>query len=510
MTDEIDVGANPAAGDYFLKRLGWQARPFTAGENTGRNRHCVTYRDSDQSIRHALISLVKSAQRKIFIASFFLGDAELAEELVAAAGRLVGGVYVISAIDDRSLRRGLDELEDEETSDGPEGERRDPAEHKRFDKLAGGGVYVRGHENCHAKFAVVDDEVALVTSANFTTRALEKTGESGVLVHDAVEARRLARLFARLWHGGCTWEIPPVSQHEKYTAERRTAGLWSGTVPQPEPDSSYGVIWTDGKEHHILRHLQRIVASAQKELLLATWSLNGMSRTPKLLLDPVIQAVQKGVRVRMLVRVFNDRPHHRTDAGMFADAGVEIVPDTLTHAKGAIADGRQGALFSANFDREHGLTSGVEVGWRLDGTPLLDEARAYFQHAMDHSDAEFVRTPTHRELHDRLLTRKLQRWPLPRRIKVQATSPAWESLASGNETGPILFTVNDNGDVDLLVDQHRLAIRGDGTHDVFRLEISSLEETKPSDERLEEWLQTRRPSETETRGICPAIFTAYT
>lgn len=508
MADEIDAGANPVAGDYFLKRSGWKVRPFTSvAENNGGDRHCVTYRDSDQSIRNSLISLVKSARRKIFIASFFLGDAELAEELVAAADRLVGGVYVISALDDRSLSRGLEELEDE--GDGPEERRRDPAEHKRFDKLVGGGVYVRGHENCHAKFAVVDDEVALVTSANFTTRALAETGENGVVVHDPAEARHLARLFARLWHEGCVWEIPPISQHEKYTVERREPGQWNGTVPQPEPDSSYGVIWTDGEEQHILRHLQGIVACAQEELLLATWSLNGMSRAPKLLLDPVTQAAEKGVQIRMLVRDFNDRPHHRSDAGLFADAGVEIVPDTLTHAKGAIADGRHGALFSANFDQQHGLTSGVEAGWRLDGTPLLAEARAYFQHAMDHADAEFVRTPHQRDLHDRLLpTWKWRRWPLPRRITVRATSQAWESLASGMDEGPVLFTVNDDADVDLLAGRHRLAVLRDDTGDAFRLEVRTHEEAKPSDQRLEEWLQTRRPPSTEKRGICPAIFTA--
>ncbi|SNR99817.1 phospholipase D-like domain-containing protein [Actinomadura mexicana] len=505
MTDEIDVGAKTVEGDYFLNRPGWKSRPFTAGGNVDGNRHCVTYRNSDQSIRHALISLVKSARRKIFIASFFLGDAELAQELVAAAQRLVGGVYVISAIDDRSLRRGLDELEDGDIGVGVGGERRDPAEHKRFDKLVGSGVYVRGHENCHAKFAVADDETALVTSANFTTRALEKTGESGVLVHDAIEARRLARLFARLWHEGCTWEIPPMSHHEKYTAERRSPAAWAGTVPQPGFDSSYGVIWTDGQDQHILRHLQRIVTGAREELLLATWSLNGMSRHPELLLEPVKQATRRGVRVRMLVRVFNDRLHHRADAGTFADAGVEIVPDTLTHAKGAIADSRRGALFSANFDREHGLTSGVEAGWRLDGTPLLDEARAYFQHAMDNADAEFARTPSQRDLHDRLITWKLQRWPLPRRMAVEATSLAWKSLASGVEAGPVLFTVDGDGEVELLVDRHRFAIRQNGM-DVVRLEISPHVEPKPSDQRLEEWLRTRGVPATGTRGVCPAVF----
>jgi hypothetical protein len=43
----------------------------------------------------------------------------------------------------------------------------------------------------------------------------------------------------------------------------------------------------------------------------------------------------------------------------------------------AIADRRHGALFSANFDTQWGLTSRVEVGCRLDGTSALSETVRY-------------------------------------------------------------------------------------------------------------------------------------
>jgi phosphatidylserine/phosphatidylglycerophosphate/cardiolipin synthase-like enzyme len=49
----------------------------------------------------------------------------------------------------------------------------------------------------HAKFVVVDDDLAFVTSANFTEAAQERNIEAGVLVRSAPFARRLREHFDR-------------------------------------------------------------------------------------------------------------------------------------------------------------------------------------------------------------------------------------------------------------------------------------------------------------------------
>ena len=144
--------------------------------------------------------MISSARRKIFIASFLLGDAALLDALAAAASRLLGGVYVITQLDERRLVQGLQELADSEDP-GEENGGIDAAvqtQKKRFDQMTRNGIYVRGHLNCHAKFDVADDETALVTSANLMTSALDFTGENGVVITDRAQVRRLARVFARL------------------------------------------------------------------------------------------------------------------------------------------------------------------------------------------------------------------------------------------------------------------------------------------------------------------------
>jgi phosphatidylserine/phosphatidylglycerophosphate/cardiolipin synthase-like enzyme len=50
----------------------------------------------------------------------------------------------------------------------------------------------------HAKCVVVDESIAFVTSANFTTAAQHKNVELGVLVRDAVFARRVASQWRNL------------------------------------------------------------------------------------------------------------------------------------------------------------------------------------------------------------------------------------------------------------------------------------------------------------------------
>ena len=210
MSELLDLSAQPVDGCYFLRRRMSDPADF-AGTSPGAYKHVFTYWKSERTIRSELEAMIAGARRKIFIASFLLGDPALLDALTAAAGRLLGGVYVITQLDEQRLGRGLQELadaDDPELGHGGIGAAVE-AQKKRFDKMTQNGIYVRGHLNCHAKFVVVDDEIALVTSANLMTSALDFTGEDGVVITDLAEVQRLARLFARLWRTGCVYEARP-------------------------------------------------------------------------------------------------------------------------------------------------------------------------------------------------------------------------------------------------------------------------------------------------------------
>src|SRR5439155_7585666 len=127
----------------------------------------------------------------------------------------------------------------------------------------------------------------------------------------------------------------------------------------------------------------------------------------------------------------------RAEAYAFAGAGVEIVPDRLTHAKCAIADGTRGALFSANFMTHHGLTGGVEVGMRLDDTRALAEAARYFEHLIAEADMTFVRDQVLRRLAESLYADDLTPCPLPPTVSVMVEDRHWATLRQ--QTGVVLY-----------------------------------------------------------------------
>jgi hypothetical protein len=109
--------------------------------------------------------------------------------------------------------------------------------------------------------------------------------------------------------------------------------------------------------------------------------------------------------------------------------------------EGTHADGRYGALFSANFDAVHGMFFGVEVGTRLDGRPALVEARRYFRHAMTHADLEFAPAPTQRDLDRSVGARWRQPWPYDPRLTVSAGDGDWRRLVGAAVSGPVLWAM---------------------------------------------------------------------
>lgn len=235
-----------------------------------------------------------------------------------------------------------------------------------------------------------------------------------------------------------------------------------------------------------------------------THNLPRMVAHPEMLFDPVRRAVERGVQVRMLLRGRNQVYASRAEATEFAEAGVEIYPDLLTHAKGAIADGRRGALFSANFLTDQGLTGGVEVGMRLDNTPALTEALRYFEHVMAEANMAFVRDPHLGELAGTLYAHALTRWPLPETIEVVADDNHWKRLAQ--QQGVVLYERTGTGPITLWSgsDQWKL----ENVEGWWWLEPEAHERKgRQATELFEEWLTTRNKTpDGVQRGLCSATL----
>lgn len=64
----------------------------------------------------------------------------------------------------------------------------------------------------HAKCVVVDDEVAFVTSANFTERAQSRNVEAGVLVRNLHFTQQLRHQFESLVQSRAVVQVPGLGQ----------------------------------------------------------------------------------------------------------------------------------------------------------------------------------------------------------------------------------------------------------------------------------------------------------
>lgn len=352
---------------FFVPRHAEQAKPLPAFAHLR-----TTVPGRSRTVHDALVALIDSASERVFVCSFLLGGEAVRDALRRAVQRLRGHVYVITALDDKALQRSLAQELDEIDQDALKRER------KSFEALTRHGVYVRGAENCHAKFCIVDDRAALVGSANFDPNGLDldergaiPCGELGLVLESPERVSPLAALFRHLWKCGCQREAPPL--REGYRLNGVSPGKES--VPK-EPEEADAVVWTGFKSTAILAGIQSVIAAAHQTLLLASYSFTGMREKPTLLLNALADARKRGVQVEMLLR---DRSRDLPEIAALLAIGVGVRANRENHAKYAIADGHYGLLFSANFDGVHGLTNGVETGVRLRRDEALEVAKWHAQ-----------------------------------------------------------------------------------------------------------------------------------
>lgn len=488
MHDHIDIGGIRIADGFFLAR---PDHPSPIPFRGPRGRIVFTRPTREASLRDALYDLVESATRKLFVCSFLLDDPGLVERLQRKAQELRGSVYVVTALKDEWLTSTFADTDPDEAPAPPTKHLVEP--------LVEVGVQVRGCQNAHAKFAVVDDREALISTANFDTRGLLATGEAGCRVTAPSEVHRLTRLFSRLWLSRCELEMPH-DRSGRFTARSTKRPATPTAVPAASRAEMERVIWTDGDEHLIADAIVATADAAQRELVVSTYDVVGIDRLREYVSAPLQRAVQRGVQVRLLTRIRNPRRTTRDSLRQLAALGVEVRGDSTNHAKFVIADRSVGALFSANLDAEHGLTNGIEAGVAVRG----EEAAAlcgYFEEAFhDFESAPFVDRPTHAEV-DRLLRARFRRpWGPGEEVRVQCDQSTWLSLCTAANRGePVLYHGSDDTLV-LMAASESYAIKSSDGHMTRLSAGGSPAGRRSSGQLLDHWMSGRDACE-NARGI---------
>lgn len=340
--------------------------------------HVATWQGSP-GIRRRILRALREAQGKVLFCSFIFADEQIVDALCEVAERLRGGVYVITSLD-RDLRPDRSEAEDSFDEDRREAHRAALA------RLSQAGAWLRGVPDCHAKFCVVDDELAIVTSANATREAYERNPENGVALRDRSVAHELGRLFAHLFIERPGFDSPPGDRPDvKSLRAPRTVPRWR---PRERSGPTRLVATVHDEETHLVDCATELIDAARRTLVIATYSVVDLEDHP--VGGALRAALDRGVRLLLVVRPRNlHDPQRAALDWLLADRDPEqvcLVGHRWTHAKALIADGARALVWTGNLDGQHGWTSGIEVGLDTRDPALVEHVERYvgrLAHACD-------------------------------------------------------------------------------------------------------------------------------
>jgi hypothetical protein len=331
------------------------------------------------SIEDKLINSIKTAKSKIFISTWLLNSDKIKDALLHASKRLKGHIYIISAIEQNYFHyRYSDDEEDYEeynfaTLEALKG--------KNEDQVA---VEIRGHKNAHAKFAIIDDEKVILTSANFTHSSLELTGnqrfhknEVGLYIKDKNFVKNLSSFFKILYmqnsQAHLLFQESPLIRTPLYIMNKRDFSKeilqYSNSTTLKRFSTGYFFIWTLPDDISALNLEKNLIESSilkiiedEKDLLNLcsfSWKVEKESLvwnclTKKLenktfQCNLIINKPKNGDVNEALIYL----KEHYSNFNLFYHPQL--------HAK-FILSKKAWLLCTANFDMEYGLKNSIDVG----------------------------------------------------------------------------------------------------------------------------------------------------
>lgn len=393
----VQLGSQRFDGVWFLPRTGGAPSPHRL-HATGRSD--VEHLSTDDlmrtaHIRRALVERIVEAQQKVLFCSFLFADDEIVNALCAAAERLHGGVYVLTALG-KHLRAEVLELDADVDANTVKQQERAKRHHDHLQRLAHAGVWLRSAEDCHAKFCVVDDQLVVVTSANATQEAYESNPEDALVVRGPSTARELGRLFAYVWQHLATLESTPGNILDVHSLPQRPPPVWGALTLGGRLDSVATVRRHEGS---LQRAAIEVVDSATTRLVIATYSLIGMETHP--IGDALKRAVERGVHVEVLLQPRNHVGAQRATCAWLVGLSPERVHlhgHRRTHTKSIVADGRSALLWTGNLEAAHGWADGIEVGLRIVDIGVASAIQAWTTDVIGRSTHVALASPTVEDL----------------------------------------------------------------------------------------------------------------
>jgi cardiolipin synthase A/B len=280
-------------------------------------------------LRNQIIQLISQANQQVCVCSFLLADTKVEEALLAATERGIR-VYLLTSAEMKL-----------KTSEGEDWERDDEIRelHKKMLERLSGKVYLRSSGHFHAKYIVADGVNGIMTTCNFTTKALLENPELGVRL-EKTESQQVWKLFQyQFWEGS-----------EK---EMLRKGTLDGVQPQGrfldhKPKHPVRCSFSTGQPSLLLKECLDLIQNAEKSIIVTSygWGSKDITRA-------ISERVSSGINVSIIGR--NHRGGSQTEhLQRFKEMGCEVYGLPLIHAKSVLVDAgtpnARAIVMSANID----------------------------------------------------------------------------------------------------------------------------------------------------------------
>jgi cardiolipin synthase A/B len=397
-TYKIAYGNSTIEGGLFLREQ--TKKPVFSEYEDGEGelfKHLSTFSEKS-TIKESLIGFLKNAKRYVFFTSFLIQDEQIVESLIEASRRLKGHVYIMTTLknqDFNTLASMEEEVHDEHWNF---------KEHiKCIQELARNGISVKARKDCHAKFAVIDDEYAIVTSANSVPTCFadipQKNGykreanpENGILIEMPSEVSRIANFFRFIWRSAYNYYVSPDSQI--FEIGEISKHIIPINCNEPASASDQGqIVWTAPDDHRILEAMLKMIDNAQQKVCICSYLLRGIEND--VLGEKLIQLANRGIKIEVLLRGMYRKDHLGSCYFLKKALGEQITirGDFCNHSKAVLVDNKEAMIMTANIDYQHGLNSSVEVGFLSKHPDFINSVTNFLNRLRAGCVLEFIANP---------------------------------------------------------------------------------------------------------------------
>lgn len=364
-----------SAGVFLLNENRKEYVPFKEA------KYLYLTQEDNCSLKDEIINIIKQSKKVLKICSFILTDKEVFQALLEKAKENSVAIFILTQLDQNKLYSSS-MLTEEELFENPSQSHLDCIK-----KLYDQGVHVRASTTAHAKFIISDREIAFFTSANLTTPSLSINTESGLYL-EKPEVESLDLLFDVIFQKGTLYKKYLTASKKKQfiiQSEDIIDPQWLPDVEKSKLKYTYEIL-----TNSLYKEILRIILNADKYIFLSSYSIVNLEALPEFV-EAIKKAISKKVEIYIFCRGMNYRPDHLKSCEKLANFGCMIFGDFYNHSKGIINE-KEGLIFTANIDGNHGLKDGFEIGALLNHSQR-DEFLRFHEYLISSSIYKFELLP---------------------------------------------------------------------------------------------------------------------